>query len=256
MEAVTLTATKRTVTGKQVGQLRRAGQLPGVLYGPGVEPQPIQLDAREAGRLFRKVHGAQLIDLTVESQTRKVLVHDLQRDAIKGTYLHADFYAVDMSRALRVRIPINLVGTSYAVTSLSGVLVRGLQEIEIECLPTDLIVDVAVDLGELKEIGNALYVKDIYTPKTIRVLSDPEEMVARVTYQAKEEDFSTPVETVSAEVEVIEKGTIEEEGEEAEGTAPAKGAPAAAGKAAPAAGKAAPAAGKAAPAAKAPAAKK
>ena len=250
MDAVQLNATKRSVLGKQVRQLRRAAQLPGVLYGPGLEPLPIQLDAREAGRVFRKVHGAQLIDLTVEGQTRKVLVHDLQRDAIRLTYLHADFYAVDMSRPIRVRIPVNLVGASYAVNSLSGVLVRGLQELEIECLPADLIVSVDADLGELKEIGNALYVKNLYTPKTIKVLSDADEMIVRVTYQAKEEDLSTPVEAVSAEVEVIEKGKIEEEGEAAEGEA-GKAAPA---KAAPAA-KTAPAA-KAAPTAKAPAAKK
>jgi large subunit ribosomal protein L25 len=238
MEAIQLSATKRAVRGKQVGQLRRAGHLPGVLYGPGVEPLPIQLDGREAARVLRKVHGAQLIDLTVDGQTRKVLVHDLQRDAIRGDYLHADFYAVDMSRPIRVRIPVTLVGASYAVNSLSGVLVRGLQELEIECLPADLIVSVEADLSELKEIGNALYVKNLYTPKTVKVLSDPDEMIVRVTYQAKEEDLSAPVEAVSAEVEVIEKGKIEEEGEEAEGEA-AKAAPA-----------------KAAPAAKAPAPKK
>ena len=222
MEQYQLSATKRTVIGKQVGQMRRAGQLPAVLYGPGTAAMPIQLDAREAARVFRHVHGAQLIDLTVDGQTRKVLVHDLQRDAIKGHYLHADFYAVDMNREIHVRIPIRLVGTSFAVTSLSGVLVRGLPELEVECLPGDLITEVSADLGELKEIGNALHVRDIYVPKTIKVLTDPDELVARVTYQAKEEDFSAPVAAVAAEVEVIEKGKIEEEGEEAPAEQPAK----------------------------------
>jgi len=223
MQATQLTATRRAVIGKQVGQLRRAGQLPAVLYGPATESVAIQLDAREAGRVLRHVSGAQLFDLTVESQTYKVLVHDVQRDSIKGHFLHVDFYAVDMNRPIKVRIPVHLVGSSYAVASLSGVLVRGLTELEIECLPGDLITSVDADLSELKIIGSAVFVKDLYVPKTIKVLSNPDDMVARVTYQAKEEDLSTPVAALTAEVEVIEKGKIEEEeGEEAAPAAPAK----------------------------------
>jgi len=182
----------------------------------------IQLDAREAGRVLRHVSGAQLFDLTVESQTYKVLVHDVQRDSIKGHFLHVDFYAVDMNRPIKVHIPVHLVGSSYAVASLSGVLVRGLTELEIECLPGDLVTSVDADLSELKIIGSAVFVKDLYVPKTIKVLSNPDDMVARVTYQAKEEDLSTPIAAPTAEVEVIEKGKIEEEGEEAAPAAPAK----------------------------------
>src|SRR3989338_3670348 len=189
MDKIELTATKRTVTGKQVGQLRRSGKLPGVLYGPGVEPQPIQLDTREATRTIRHIIGARLIDMTLEGQPRKVLVREIQRDSIRGDFLHVDFYAVDMDRQLRVKIPINLVGNSPAVTGLSGVLVHGLTDLEVECLPRDLIPSVDADLGELKEIGNSIHVRALYLPKTIRVLTDPDELVARVTYQTKEEDL-------------------------------------------------------------------
>jgi large subunit ribosomal protein L25 len=227
----TLTATKRTVTGKQVGQLRRAGQLPAVLYGPGTEPMPIQLDAKEAGHAIRRIKGTQLVDLTVDDKAYKVLVQELQRDSIKGTFLHADFYAVDMNRMLRVKVPLHLTGTSYAVVSLSGVLVHGVTDIEIECLPADLPTGVEADLGELKEIGSALHVKDVRLPAAIKVLTNPEELVARVTYQAKEEDLSTPT-TTATEVEVIEKGKLEEEG-----AAEGEKKPAAEAKAAPAAKK-------------------
>lgn len=236
METHKLMATPRTVTGKQVGQLRRQGELPAVMYGPGTKPQSIQLNSREASKVFRRVHGAELIDLELEGQTRKVLVHDLQRDSLRGEFLHADLYVVDMNRPIRVRLPIRLVGNSPAVTSQSGVLVRGIPELEIECLPGDLITQVDADLGELKEIGNSLHVRDLYLPKTIKVLTDPDEQVARVTYQAKEEDLSTPT-TTTAEVEVIEKGKEEEEGEEGE----AKPAAKAAAKTAPAKPAAAPA---------------
>jgi large subunit ribosomal protein L25 len=214
-----LAATPRTVTGKQVGQLRRQGILPAVIYGPGTQPQSIQLNTREASKVLRRVHGAELIDLELEGQTRKVLVHDLQRDAIRGDFLHADLYVVDMARPIRVHLPIHLVGASPAVVSLSGILVRGIADLEVECLPGDLIKQVEADLGVLKEIGNSLHVRDLTLPSTIKVLTDPDEQVARVTYQAKEEDLSTPT-TATSEVEVIEKGKLEEEGEEGEAAKP------------------------------------
>jgi large subunit ribosomal protein L25 len=213
MTTASLTAVKRTVTGKQVGQLRRAGQLPAVLYGPGTEPVSIQLNAKDAGQTIRRIKGTQLVDLTVDGQPFKVLVQELQRDSIKGFLLHADFYAVDMARVLRVKVPLHLTGSSYAVVSLSGVLVHGVTEIEIECLPADLPAGLEVDLGALKEIGSALHVSDLQVPATIKVLTNPDELLARVTYQAKEEDLTTAAAVTATEVEVIEKGKLEEEGE-------------------------------------------
>jgi large subunit ribosomal protein L25 len=115
-----LSGSPRTVIGKQVGQLRRQGVLPGVIYGPGVASTPIQLNSREASKVLRRVHGAELIDLELDGKTHKVLVHDLQRDAIRGDFLHADLYVVDMARPIRVHLPIHLVGASPAVVSLSA----------------------------------------------------------------------------------------------------------------------------------------
>src|SRR5512143_2024569 len=190
MTTATLVATKRTVTGKQVGQLRRAGQMPAVLYGPGTAPVAIQLNTKETAQVIRRIKGTQLIDLTLDGTPYRVLVQELQRDSIRGDLLHADFYVVDMSRVLRVRVPLHFTGSSYAVVSLSGVLVHGLTEIEIECLPADLPASLTVDLGALNEIGSALHVKDVPVPSTLKVLTDTEELVARVTYQAKEEDLT------------------------------------------------------------------
>ena len=213
MEVTKLSATKRTVTGRQVGQLRRSGQLPAVIYGPGTEPEAIQLNSREASKVFRRVHGAELIDLELDGKTHKVLVHDLQRDSIRGDFLHADLYVVDMTRKIKVRIPIRLVGSSPAVVSLSGVLVRGVQELEVETLPADLVPAIDADLSVLKEINSVIHVRDLVIPAGIHVLTDADEQVARVTFQTKEEDLSPPAGTVPTEVEVIEKGKLEEEGE-------------------------------------------
>jgi large subunit ribosomal protein L25 len=222
MDTPKLSATRRTVKGKQVSQLRRAGQLPAVVYGPGQEPVAVQLNAREAGKVLGRVHGAELIDFELEGATSKVLVHDLQRHTIRGDFMHVDFYAVDMNRTIRVRIPVRLTGTSPAVTTHSAVLVRGTTEIEVECLPANLVTFIEADLGALKEIGEAIHVSNLSVPENITVLTDPDELVVRATFQAKEEDLSAPTAAATSEVEVIEKGKEEEEGEE--GAAPAKGA--------------------------------
>jgi large subunit ribosomal protein L25 len=243
MDPFKISATHRTMKGKQVSQLRREGQLPAVVYGPGREPMPVQLNAREATKVLSKVHGAELIDFELDGVTSKVLVHDLQRHSMRGDFVHVDFYAVDMNRKIRVRIPIRLAGTSPAVTTHSAVLVRGVGELEVECLPANLVTFIEADLTELKEIGDALHVSNLVIPANIAVLTDPEDLVVRATFQAKEEDLSTPTTAAATEVDVIEKGKTEEEGEE--GAAPAKGG---AAKAAPA--KAAPAKAAAKPAAK------
>ncbi|MEP7356808.1 MAG: 50S ribosomal protein L25 [Anaerolineales bacterium] len=213
MEVSKLIGTVRTVRGHQVGQLRRDGQLPAVIYGPGTTPQAIQLNSREATKVLRRVHGAELIDLELDGTTHKVLVHDLQRDSIRGDFLHADLYVVDMARKIKVRIPIRLIGISPAVVSLSGVLVRGVQELEVETLPGDLVPAIDADLGLLKEINSVIHVRDLVIPQGLQVLTDGDEQVARVTFQTKEEDLSTPAGTTPSEVEVIEKGKLEEEGE-------------------------------------------
>ena len=207
-----LSATKRTVLGKQVGALRRSGQLPAVIYGPGAEPTAIQINAREAARELRFVQGAELVELTLDGQVLNVLLQDLQRDSIRGDFLHADFYAVDMTRKVRARIPVRLVGTSFAVVSLSGVLVRGVTELEVEALPGDLIPHVEADLSVLKEIGEVIHVRDLALPPALTLLTDPDELIVRAT-AARTEELAPVVTPTTGEVEVIEKGK-EEEGEE------------------------------------------
>src|SRR5262249_50456117 len=128
----------------------------------------------------------------------------------------ADLYVVDMNRPIRVRLPIRLVGSSPAVGSLSGVLVRGIPHLGVGCFAGGLGREGGGGLAVLQGIGHSVHRRDLAVPPAIKVLTDPDDQVARVTYQAKEEDLSTPT-TATSEVEVIEKGKTEEEGEEGEG---------------------------------------
>lgn len=212
---ISMTASRRSAIGKQAGALRRAGKLPAVLYGPGIEPLSIELDAREASRTLSRLSGTHLIDLSVDGTTHKSLVRDIQRDFIRGNLLHIDFYQVAMDRTIRIAVPINLVGGAPA-TLTDGVLVHGLTEIDVECLPGDIISGLDVYLGGLAAIGDTIHVRELNVPKTIKVLSDGDELIARITFQAAEEVVPVEVPTTVPEVEVIEKGKKEEEGEEEE----------------------------------------
>jgi large subunit ribosomal protein L25 len=220
MDSHKLKAEARTVVGKRVGALRRDGVLPAILYGTGISPQPIQLDAREARKALARVSAATLIDLEVGDEVHKVLVREVQRDVIRRDLRHVDFLKVAMDVAIRTEVPVELVGEAPAVKMLGGVLVSGVDEIEVEALPSDLPDRVSVDISILTKIDDAINVGDLFLGKGVKVLTDASEVVAHVIYQAVEEveEVVEAVE-VEAEPEVIERGRREEE--EAEGEAEA-----------------------------------
>ncbi|HKZ71212.1 MAG TPA: 50S ribosomal protein L25 [Anaerolineales bacterium] len=215
MNTITLAAEHRTAVRRGLGPLRRSGYLPAVLYGVSKTPMSIQLNSREASRIINRISGTVLVDLTLDGATHKTLLREVQRNFVTDEILHVDFYEVAMDRLMHVDIPVRLVGASPAVVTLGGVLVRGLADIEIECLPGDLIQEVSVDLGVLKQINESIHVSDLQVPSTIRILTHGDEQIARVTYASQEEVAAEKPE-VAAEVEVVEKGKKEEEGEEEE----------------------------------------
>ena len=219
MEKQVIKATKRTVTGKQVRQLRRAGKLPAVIYGHNVEPVAITLDARDATLSLSKVSSSTLISIDVDGQEIPTLVREKQRDFIRNVLTHVDFLAVSLKEKLRAEVSIELTGVSPAVKDFNAILVNGLTSLTVECLPTDLPEKFVVDISILAVIGNGIHVSDIVVPENIKVLDDPAEMVVVATAPAKEEVAEVaavvPVEGEGAEPEVIDKGK-KEEGEEAE----------------------------------------
>jgi large subunit ribosomal protein L25 len=219
-EQIVLSAGKRTVTGRHVKQLRREGWVPGVMYGHGFESVALQFEERNLTRLLSHVGGSQLIQIAVEGtkEPEMALVRDVQRDPIRGTVLHVDFYRVQMTERLRAEIPLAMEGESPVIARKEGILLQGLSSIEVECLPGDLVDAIVVDLGDLLEIDDSLHVKDLPIPSGIDVLTDPDELVVRVAPLAEEEVIEEIVEEEllpGEEVEVVAEG--EEEAEEAAG---------------------------------------
>lgn len=203
---VGLTAEKRTVIGKQVKQLRRQGWVPGVMYGHGFDPVPLRFEKKSLRHVLSKVGGSQLISINIEGnkQPEMALVRDVQRDPIRGSLLHVDFYRVRMTERLTAEVPLVIVGESPVVEAREGILLQGISSIEVECLPGDLVDAIEVDLTDLVEIDQALYVRDLAVPASIDVLTDLDEMVVRVVpLEAEEVEEEEEVIPEAEEVEVI-----------------------------------------------------
>jgi large subunit ribosomal protein L25 len=214
-EKVELAAQPRTVQGKQVKQLRRDGWVPGVMYGHGFESMALQFEERKLSRLLSHVSGSQLISIQVADQKEPemALVRDVQRDVIKGTILHVDFYRVQMTERLTAEIPLTIVGESPVIHQHEGILLQGISAIEVECLPGDLVDEIAVDLSDLEEIGQGVYVRDLAIPSGIDVLTDPDEMIVRIVALAEEEVIEEMLEE-ELELGVEEIEVLTEAGEE------------------------------------------
>jgi large subunit ribosomal protein L25 len=210
MEAITINAKVRKTIGKQVKALRRQGVLPAVMYGVGVDPLPIELDDKVASSLLAHVSGSTLINLEIGKKTHKVLVREYQRDAIRRDILHVDFLVVAMDVAIRAIVPVVLIGESPAVRDLDGVLVSGLNEIEVEALPSDLPEQLIVDVGALVTMNDVITVGDLVLGDGVTLVTDPEETIANVISQMAEEEIE------EVEVEELEEGVEPELAEEEE----------------------------------------
>lgn len=221
-EQVVLAAEKRTVLGKQVKQLRQEGWTPGVMYGHDFDPMPLQFEARSLQHLLSEAGGSQLIGIKIKGrkEPEMALVRDIQRDPIRQTVLHVDFYRVMMTERLTAEVPLEIVGESPVVEQGEGILLQGISTVEVECLPSDLVDAIEVDLSDLTELDQAVYVRDLAIPSGMEVLTDIDEMIVRVVPLVAEEVFEEELEEVIipevVEVQVIGEAEVTETGDEEE----------------------------------------
>jgi large subunit ribosomal protein L25 len=213
MEKVVLQTERRSVIGKQVNALRREGKLPAVIYGHNFEPTPIVLDLKETTKALSGLTSSSLVTLILDGKEHASLVRDRQRDYIHNRLIHVDFQVVSLNEKIRAKVSVEITGTSPAVKDFNGVVLTGLDEVEVECLPQYLPERLIVDISPLKKIGDGIYVRDISFNENVEILEDSNEMIVMVTASTEEEEV-VAVEGGEAEPEVIEKGKKEEEVED------------------------------------------
>jgi large subunit ribosomal protein L25 len=220
MEKVVLNATKRDVVGKQVKALRREGKLPAVIYGRHTEPVNINLDAHSASLTLGRLTPSSLVTINVDGTEYPSLVREKQRDYIKNRLLHVDFLAVSLDEKIRTYVVVNFIGVSPAVKDYNAVLVKNLEQLEVECLPTDLPERIDVDISVLQRPGEGIRVRDVKISDNVRILNDEDTMVAVATFaKVEEEAVAVPGAEAAApaaeEPELsVERGKKEEEGEQ------------------------------------------
>jgi len=220
MDQVVLKAEKRDVFGKQVKAMRRAGKLPAVIYGRHTDPISVSLDAHSASLVLGRLTSSSLVTINLDGKEYPALVREKQRDYIKNRLLHVDFLTVSLTETLRASVAVNLVGVSAAVKDFNAVLVTNLQSLEVECLPADLPERIDVDISVLARPGEGIRVRDVKVSDKVRLLDDPDTMVAVATFAKVEEEVAAVpgaegVTPAAAEPELaVERGKKEEEGEE------------------------------------------
>ncbi len=213
MEKVVIHATKRTVIGKQVSALRRDAKLPGVIYGHKVDPIAITMELKEATRALNNTTSSSVININLDGVEYAALVREKQRDYMKNRFIHIDFQAVSQTEKIRAEVNIEMVGHAPAVKDYNGVVVEGINKINVEALPKDLPERFVVDLSNLKQIGDTITLRDIAIPAGVDVLDDLDETIIMINNPAAEEVEDVVAGEEGAEPEVIEKGKKDEEAE-------------------------------------------
>lgn len=239
-ESPILSARRRERLGTRHNErLRRSGGLPAVVYGRGRRPVAISLDARAAlSHILRgeKVFRLELRDGDAEDRDQVVLLKDLQFDHLGSNVVHADFVRVSLTDRVRTRVPVHLIGEAKGLKLAGAILMHPTNEVEVECLVTELPEYLEVDIGEL-DVGHAITVRDIRLPSPgIRVLTDPSAMVAQIVIQQEVVVAEATPADATAQPEVITAKKPEEEGAAAPAGVEKKAAGAAAGKEAKSAG--------------------
>lgn len=189
-----LTAKKRTVLGKKVKSLRRAGTLPAVLFG-GKEPSlPVELNTQEFEKVYQAAGESTLIDLKTNGKKEKILISEVQHDPL-GKLLHADLKRIAAGEKITATVPLVVEGEAQPVKSGEGVLLTLLSEVEVECLPQDLPREIKVDLSSLAEIDQGITVGQlpIDQNKTKIVGHEPDELVVKVAHPQAAEEEEAPV---------------------------------------------------------------
>ncbi|MFA6391753.1 MAG: 50S ribosomal protein L25 [Patescibacteria group bacterium] len=216
MDTVILNAKKRTITGKDVKILREQKIIPAVVYGPSIETQSLEIDFLTFKKVFEEAGRSTLIDLKMdEGNAVKVLVQDIQYDPETDLPIHVDFRQINMKEKVTAEVQIKFIGESPAVKEKGGILVKSVDHLEIQCLPSDLIHEIDVDISKLVDFDTVIHVKDLIIPENITILNNPDEAIVLVD----EPRSDAEMEALNEEITVkVPEGAEEEVKEGAEVT--------------------------------------
>ena len=180
------------LTKSSLKQLRKDGNIPGIFYSyNSKESIPFYMENKTLNE--SKKSGARIFNITVGSKKQTVIFKSVQYHPVTDEILHIDLYGVNMDKAVSIQVQLILEGNAKGVASEGGVLVQSLNEIEIECLPSDIPENLSVDISNLG-LGDSFKVSDLQLDEKFVIKSDTEQVIASVTQAMKEEEAQPDLE--------------------------------------------------------------
>ncbi|MGD9329685.1 MAG: 50S ribosomal protein L25 [Desulfobacterales bacterium] len=205
MEFLELKAKPRTTKGNSPARaLRRGGDIPAVIYGPGSEPMALSVNVYELEQSLKAASSRQVfVNLAIEgADTRKAMLKELQQHPVNGSLIHADFYEVAMDRKVRVMVPVTTVGKCKGV-EVGGMIQIIRHELEAFCMPSDIPETIEIDVTDL-DMGESIHVEDIAVEGDVELVHEVNFTILTILSGRQAEE----------EVEEVEEGEEGEEGEE------------------------------------------
>lgn len=193
---------KREILGKKVKSLRREGFIPAELYGHGVENLHLSVREKDFNKIYKEAGQNTVVNVKIGGLGKPTVIHDVEYHPLTGKVMSVDFHEVKMDEPLKIPVPIEMVGESPAVRDFHGILVKAMDEIEVEALPADIPSEIKVDISRLTELNQSIYVKDLPVTGKYKFLVDPQTVVVTVSEPVPEE--VAPVEEIKPEEVVVE----------------------------------------------------
>jgi large subunit ribosomal protein L25 len=188
-DKINLELETRTVVGKKVNRLRRAGVLPATVYGKGVGPFTVQTSARGFNEAYRRAGKTSLVDLTIPGQpVQSAFIHGLQRHPVSRAILHADFLVVDLKTEISVEVPIHIIGESELVDRGDATLNQVLNTLTVRALPAELPSYIEVDISVLDSLDKSIHVRDIPALEHGVIVADEDELIVSLSQSRPEEE--------------------------------------------------------------------
>jgi large subunit ribosomal protein L25 len=222
-----LTLDPREAQGKANKRLRRAGIVPGVVYGKGEESTNVQVDAKTFETLYRAAGRTSVVKLHLPGSkgASSAFIKSVQRHPLSGQPLHVDYLVVNLNVEMEVEVPLVFTGEAPAVEETGGTLLHNLSSVRVKALPANIPHEISVDVSTLVSLDVAIHVKDLSLNRDlVQVLTDGEALVSAVVpprVEVEEEPVLTEEELAEAEAAAAAEG--------AEGAEAGEGAPAESG---------------------------
>lgn len=190
------------LTSSNTREVRAQGDVPAIVYGYKVEPQPIAVNSIELVKTVRDEGKNAIISLQVDNNTYDVMLHEFQVDPLKNEVVHADFYVVNMSQDVDVQVPIVLEGEAKGASE-GGVVQQPLYELSLRAKPNNIPDQITVDISEL-EVGDSILVEDLKGSSKYEILEDDATAIVSVLVPDQEPEADTEEDSTEEE-ETIEQ---------------------------------------------------